>query len=169
MNLITDLTTILILIPVAFGLILRLTNIIIDRPRDTTNRIDLLEKSLSEGLATKLATLLNHVRSIIYTQDLLRGDGIEAEDLVEEYTSMLRRYIRTMVGLQSIRTLLRLSNWVFIVTISGGLLLFAICLVTSEYNIVLLAVTFVIIVIQSLALVILYIQITRLENFERRQ
>ncbi len=97
------------LLPILIGTILRYVGIFIEKPKELRNRIDLLEKSKTEMLAVKLTAVLSHLRRIIDTDELLRGDGKETVDLVGDYTNLLNRIfkINHKLGVCAVETRMR--------------------------------------------------------------
>ena len=155
------------LLPILVGSILRFTGFFIEKPKEFRDRVNLLEQSLTEKLARKLTSVLSHLRGIIDTDDVIRGDGRETADLVGDYAIELNRIFRITIRLGVLNTLFRIGHWTLLITITVGILLLLTSFITTAYNSLLLIVAIVATVLQIFAVIILFSQNNKLEDYER--
>lgn len=155
------------LLPILFGVIFRYIFFLIEKPKDFRNRVDILENSLTENLALKLTAVLSHLRGIVDTADVIRGDGRETADLVGDYASELNRIFRITIRLGVLNTLFRIGHWTLLVTTTVGILLFLTSFITTAFNSLLFIVAIITVLLQILTVIVLFYQGNKLEDYER--
>ena len=114
-----------------------------------------------------MTSVLSHLRGIIDTDDVIRGDGRETADLVGDYAIELNRIFRITIRLGVLNTLFRIGHWTLLITITVGILLLLTSFITTAYNSLLLIVAIVATVLQIFAVIILFSQNNKLEDYER--
>ena len=108
-------------IPILLGGVTTYFKIFLVSKRDFRNRTQLKRSDLRERVATKLAVLLQHIRSL-GPDDPLRGDGCENVDLVSDYTEENFRVFTIYRCLNSLEGTINRSYFSLYITIVLGLL-----------------------------------------------
>ena len=153
------------LVPILIGAGTAYFNIFIDSQREFRERISLKRQILTEQLATKLATLLNHLRNITDDQ-VLRGDGREEADLVGDYSQELIRSFRIFHRMDLILFWVRFSYMALFVTTAIGLLGFLFSIFIPELRLAISYGVVVVVVLQILTVSFIFLAAQRLETYE---
>lgn len=160
-------TSIVTFLPILVGLTSRFIGIFVSKPKELEKRINLVESSITEKLALKLTAVLNHLRSIAYTDELLRGDDRESVDLVGDYSNELNRLFKIVNKIGSLNAKFRICHGTLLITTLVGILLFLISFISDIYNFQLLVSASAIIAVQVVVVMYLYFQINRLGDYEQ--
>lgn len=160
-------TAVITFVPIIIVMIYRVIAFYIEKPKDFKNRLDLVDKTITERLSMKLTHLLNRVREIRDTDQLLRGDGDEDQDLVNEYSVELRQFIQISAQLRHLRVRSRISNSVLFGSSIFGILVLLMNMLSLIPRAYVVYAALVIIAIQISSIVDLFSQGNKLENYER--
>ncbi len=106
------------ILPIITVIVLRFTSTFVEPQNEIRSRIDLIEKSLTEKLAVKLTGILNHLRSVFETDDLLRENGTETPDLVGDYSNELTRVFKIVNRLRVLNSRYRIGHTFLTLTVS---------------------------------------------------
>ena len=162
------------LIPVIFGILLRLTDTILEKPKDIRNRISLLEKHVIESLSLNLDRVLEHVRLVIGTDDVLRDSrsidvelaGTRSTDFIDMYTREVHRAIKVVRVVESVKTSIVIGNWTLLLTTSSGVIMCSIVFLVRDHYELLTVISLIVIALQILSVLLLFSQLNRLRHYE---
>ncbi len=111
------------IITVAVGGISVLFNLFIEKESDFRKRIELHRSKITEQVAIKITTVLQHVRTVVDSPDTaLRGDGHEEPDHVGELSLTLRKFATITYRLEIIRNVVKAAYFTLYMSICFGLL-----------------------------------------------
>ena len=134
----------------------------IDSRKEFRERIGLQRESLRENLAEYLSELLSHVRSISDTDDDIRGNP----DLVERYTSETWRTFEVLEKIARLQFWFRFGHLVLFLSAIFAFLLVLAALMQLAQPEVLRNIAVGIILIQIIAIVILYFTSNKMDDHE---
>lgn len=157
-----DLTALLPLFPILLGVSGQF-GIFLDTRKEFRDRVNFTREALKENLAIYLADLLSYVRSI--QDEPLRGDG-GSPDLVKRYTTETWRTFDLLTKIVRLQYWFRFGHLLlFVTTLAGVVLLLAVLLKLGEWS-VLRDLTIGVIIIQLIAITIVYVASNRLDKHE---
>jgi hypothetical protein len=107
-------------VPILLGGITTYFKLFISSKEDFRQRTRLKRSVLCERMATRLAVLCQHIRSL-GPDDCLRGDGREESDLVGEYTEENFRVFRVYRRLDILDGVVKYAHFALYITIVLGL------------------------------------------------
>ena len=130
------------------------------------SRIVLRRKELIERTAVRLAALLQRVRSIASTDDLLRGDGRESPDLVGDLVSEVYRVSLTLLHLETMRSLVHGVYLLLMLTVVAGIGALVIASLLPATRLVILYVGLGILALQICLFLTLFLKSRHLDTYE---
>jgi hypothetical protein len=153
------------LAPVLLGGTSAYFGIFIESQKEFRARTSLKRQNLTEQLATKLAILINHSRSIMPDQ-VLRGDRREEPDLVGEYTEELLRIQRVFYRLELLMLWVRIAYVLLFVTTALGVVGFTSALLLENWRVYIVYATIIVILVQIITIGFVFFLSHRLEGYE---
>ena len=161
-------------VPLAFGLLTRLTNAFFERPQDFRNRLALLEKYLVESLSQRLDELLDRFRLALGTDELMRGSRIQSKNTDEKhssdsiYTFILELYktMRIVRVVEEIKSIVLFGQWVLLMTSLLGIILVIVIWSIQDYFVTFKLLSVIILSVQIVVVIIIFFQVNRLRHYE---
>ena len=161
-------------LPVLLGILVRVTDVIIEKPSDLRKRINLIETNVLEILTRSFDHLLEQVRLVIGTSDVLRDLKVTNVDkteqrtvyLIDTYTRELHKSMRAVRVIEGVRSFMALGYFMFLATTLSGVVLMALTLSIRNYYITLIVLSLSILVLQIIFIVLMFFQLSRLRQYE---
>lgn len=153
------------IVPVLLGGVATYFKLFIPSKEDFRHRTKLKRSVLCEKMATRLAGLLQHVRSLT-PDDYLRGDGREQADLVGEYTEENFRVFRVYRRLDVLDGIIRYAHLSLYVTIVVGLAGALLAWLSSACREVVVITALIAIGIQILTVLLVQMACWKLDDYE---
>lgn len=158
---------VLTLLPVIVGGTSSYFNLFVESRKDFRSRVSLTRQKLLESVNERLSALLNGVvRVSMGTSDVLRGDGIQAPDLVGDFTREQLKSFVLLHRLLDTERFLQRGHKVLLLTTMAGVVVFVLAIVAASWRPALVNVTVALVAIQLLTIAFVHGYSRRLDDLE---
>lgn len=135
----------------------------IDKFRD---RVNLKRSSLIEKHASKNAALIKHALATYDTDDPLRGDGIQAPDLVFEVTNETFRLFKVFYRIELLKKIYKVCHFIMLLATVLGVVGLLLVFLLEPFRHVILIVASILIILQIVAVIIMFFNSTKFDTYE---
>lgn len=158
---------VLTLLPVVLGGASSYFNLFVESPKDFRARVSLTRQKLHEGVNERLSALLRGVVDVSSgTSDVLRGDGVQAPDLVGDFTRAQLRSFLLLNRLLSTERLLQSGHKILLFTTMAGIVVFVIAMLAVSWRWLLVYLTVALVTVQIATVASVYGYSRRLDDLE---
>lgn len=158
---------VLTLLPVVLGGISSYFNLFVESPKEFRARVSLTRQKLLEGVNERLSALLRGVVDVSTgTNDVLRGDGMQAPDLVGDFTEEQFRSFSLLHRLLNTERFLQWGHKILLLTTMAGIIVFVVAMLAASWRWLLVYLTVALVVVQIATIASVYGYSRRLDDLE---